>query len=322
MTLLFGLVIRSAGLLANSKLSTKCFHMDMLDHTLDSSQDKDGDGSLGEDKEIITAQSLTIVDEDGSLGSGEDQAAVAELTHTQGLLDAADEDVQYQFRSGEGTVTYRVVQVAGGGGGDSVDTLPQIVSTSQAFSTPSAGVQQGVQAVLTTSPINGQFYVIGSPQDVFGTQNSRSLTPRTGIQIESSRGGVSRDDRRRATHNEVERRRRDKINNWIIKLSKIIPDCSAESAKSGQETCRDGKKSLERQSKGVILAKACEYIVELRSSNQQLAECLKDNEHLTMDMELIRQQNEELKRENALLRAQLSQNGIILPPELNNQSVS
>jgi hypothetical protein len=43
-----------------------------------------------------------------------------------------------------------------------------------------------------------------------------------------------RDDRRRATHNEVERRRRDKINNWIVKLSKIIPDCTAESAKTGQ----------------------------------------------------------------------------------------
>jgi hypothetical protein len=42
------------------------------------------------------------VEEDGSLGSGEDQAAVAELAHTQGLLDAGDDDVQYQFRSGEG----------------------------------------------------------------------------------------------------------------------------------------------------------------------------------------------------------------------------
>jgi hypothetical protein len=27
---------------------------------------------------------------------------VAELAHTQGLLDAGDDDVQYQFRSGEG----------------------------------------------------------------------------------------------------------------------------------------------------------------------------------------------------------------------------
>lgn len=38
---------------------------------------------------------------------------------------------------------------------------------------------------------------------------------------------LQRDERRRATHNEVERRRRDKINNWIAKLSKIIPDCSS-----------------------------------------------------------------------------------------------
>lgn len=44
-----------------------------------------------------------------------------------------------------------------------------------------------------------------------------------------------RDDRRRATHNEVERRRRDKINNWIMKLSKIIPDCSQDTGK-GFET--------------------------------------------------------------------------------------
>lgn len=76
------------------------------------------------------------------------------------------------------------------------------------------------------------------------------------------------------------------------------------------------------QSKGGILAKACEYIVELRSSNQRLAECLKDNERLTMDMEIIQRQNEELKRDNSLLRAQLSQHGIIPPPDLSNPTVS
>lgn len=31
----------------------------------------------------------------------------------------------------------------------------------------------------------------------------------------------------------VERRRRDKINNWIVTLSKIIPDCSMDSTKTG-----------------------------------------------------------------------------------------
>lgn len=45
-----------------------------------------------------------------------------------------------------------------------------------------------------------------------------------------------RDDRRRATHNEVERRRRDKINNWILKLSKIIPECKQDSSKGNFES--------------------------------------------------------------------------------------
>ncbi|XP_046383243.1 upstream stimulatory factor 2 isoform X5 [Ischnura elegans] len=281
--------------------------MDMLDQALESSQDKDGDSShddagLG-DKEVLAAQNLTIVEEDGSLGSagdltsgdvGEDQAAVAGLSHAQGLLDASG-NVQYQFRTDSGqaaTVTYRVVQVASPG--DSTEVLPQIVSSSSGFSSPSP---QGVQAVLT-SPINGQFYVIGSPQDVFGTPSQRSLAPRAG-QLESR--GSSRDERRRATHNEVERRRRDKINHWIVKLSKIIPECAPDHAKQGQ-------------SKGGILAKACEYIMELRNSNQRLGECIKENERLTMDVEMLRQQGEELRRENILLRAHLEQNGI-LPPE-------
>jgi len=37
-----------------------------------------------------------------------------------------------------------------------------------------------------------------------------------------------RDAKRRLTHNEVERRRRDKINQWIMYMSKIIPDCAEE----------------------------------------------------------------------------------------------
>nr|1AN4_A Chain A, PROTEIN (UPSTREAM STIMULATORY FACTOR) [Homo sapiens]1AN4_B Chain B, PROTEIN (UPSTREAM STIMULATORY FACTOR) [Homo sapiens] len=64
------------------------------------------------------------------------------------------------------------------------------------------------------------------------------------------------DEKRRAQHNEVERRRRDKINNWIVQLSKIIPDSSMESTKSGQ-------------SKGGILSKASDYIQELRQSNHR-----------------------------------------------------
>ena len=42
---------------------------------------------------------------------------------------------------------------------------------------------------------------------------------------------VVRDERKRANHNEVERRRRDTINKWIFELSKIIPDCSNDHLK-------------------------------------------------------------------------------------------
>lgn len=32
----------------------------------------------------------------------------------------------------------------------------------------------------------------------------------------------------------VERRRRDKINGWISKLAKVVPDCACDQTKAGQ----------------------------------------------------------------------------------------
>lgn len=55
-----------------------------------------------------------------------------------------------------------------------------------------------------------------------------------------------RDDRRRATHNEVERRRRDKINNWIAKLGKIIPECNGTTS-NGANGEAAGKANYETQ---------------------------------------------------------------------------
>lgn len=95
----------------------------------------------------------------------------------------------------------------------------------------------------------------------------------------------------------MERRRRDKINNWIVQLSKIIPDCSMESTKSGQ-------------SKGGILSKACDYIQELRQSNHRLSEELQGLDQLQLDNDVLRQQVEDLKNKNLLLRAQLRHHGL------------
>lgn len=116
----------------------------------------------------------------------------------------------------------------------------------------------------------------------------------------------SRDERRRATHNEVERRRRDKINNWIVTLSKIVPDCVIEASNAKGNLTQ----TLNAQSKGGVLAKTVEYISELKMVNSRMAEQLKENENVNMDVEILRQQLDELKSENAVLRNTLVQHGI------------
>lgn len=177
---------------------------------------------------------------------------------------------------------------------------------------PAATVSDGtatavsVQAAAdpTLTQAGGQFYVMMSPPDVLQTATPRTIAPRTHTYTTKMEGArAPRDERRRAQHNEVERRRRDKINNWIVTLSKIIPDCNMDNTKSGAVSTTLG-------SKGGILSKACDYIRELRQNNQRLQESFKEVERVQLDNELLRQQIEDLKNDNALLRAQLQQHGI------------
>lgn len=96
------------------------------------------------DSKSMLAQNLTIVEE-GSLGSGgEDQNAVDHLSPQTLLETNNDSEVQYSFRSPDGTVTYRVLQVEEG-----MDSLPQFVA-SPALS------NSGVQQVLT-GQLNGKY---------------------------------------------------------------------------------------------------------------------------------------------------------------------
>nr|XP_017518897.1 upstream stimulatory factor 2 isoform X3 [Manis javanica] len=276
--------------------------------------------------------------QEGGDGPGaEEQTAVAIASVQQAAF--GDHNIQYQFRTENngGQVTYRVVQVTDGqldGQGDTAGAV-SVVSTA-AF----AGGQQAVTQAVIQNPFSnggspaaeavsgearfayfpassvgdttavsvqttdqslqagGQFYVMMTPQDVLQTGSQRTIAPRThpySPKIDGTR--TPRDERRRAQHNEVERRRRDKINNWIVQLSKIIPDCNADNSKTGA-------------SKGGILSKACDYIRELRQTNQRMQETFKEAERLQMDNELLRQQIEELKNENAVLRAQLQQHNL------------
>ncbi|KAM9807028.1 upstream stimulatory factor 2 isoform X3 [Syngnathus typhle] len=303
--------------------------MDMLEQSLDdASQDK-------QDEEVQAS--------DGKYGTGDEQTAVT----IQEATAFGDHNIQYQFRTDGGQVTYRVVQVTDQNlegrddAGEAVSVVsaaafsgaPQAIAQAvihNPFSNggspagesaggearfayfPAATVSDGavsVQAAAdpTLTQAGGQFYVMMTPPDVIQTGATRNIAPRTQpfpAKMDGPR--TPRDERRRAQHNEVERRRRDKINNWIVTLSKIIPDCNMESTKTGA-------------SKGGILSKACDYIRELRQGNQRLQDSLKEVERIQVDNELCRQQIEELKNENALLRAQLQQHGIEMVGETSPQ---
>ncbi|XP_022109361.1 upstream stimulatory factor 2-like isoform X2 [Acanthaster planci] len=294
--------------------------MDMLEQALEPSGQEKSDQELqGKD--------------DGEIGSGsEDTTVIASST------PFGTENIHYQFRTdsnGQSQVTYRVVQVDPDAtnstsavnvvtttsfpqGGQAVTQVIQspfsngesptsdapagetrftYFPTSAVVTDPSIITQQAEASLANASASGGQFYVMMSPQDVLQGAAQRTIAPRTHTftpKIDGAR--TARDDRRRATHNEVERRRRDKINNWIVKLSKLVPECAADQGKS--------------QSKGGILSKTCDYIIDLRTSNARMAETVKEHERISVDNELLRQQVEELKNENTLLRAQLQQHGI------------
>ncbi|XP_075049305.1 upstream stimulatory factor 1 isoform X6 [Mixophyes fleayi] len=286
----------------------------------------------------------TVRVQEGAVATGEDPTSVA-IASIQSAATFSDPGVKYVFRTDSGgtQVMYRVIQVAEGQldgqteGSGAISGFPAAQSMTQAviqgaFTSDDTGendvsatethytyfpavadtstsvgggatattvvTTQNSEALLGQAASTGQFFVMMSPQDVLQGGAQRSIAPRTHPYSPKSDGPrTTRDEKRRAQHNEVERRRRDKINNWIVQLSKIIPDCSMENTKSGQ-------------SKGGILSKACDYIQELRQGNMRLSDELQNLEQLQMDNELLRQQVEDLKNKNLILRAQLRHHGV------------
>lgn len=302
--------------------------MDMLDTSLDvASQDKSSDPGEQDDQ----------VNNYSQMEDSKHQMYTTDVSGDQGGLAGVSagitidpSTVQYQLRpDGAGAqITYRVVQVAADGSGEVVaspfstgsqgiqaviqtpfngtNNGSQGVDTKLAAYFPSTGAGDAGQdnTTIAQTASSGQFYVMMSPSEVLHGGVQRNLAPRSnyGSKPDGSGRVGGRDERRRQTHNEVERRRRDKINNWILALAKIVPDCVTDQCKQGQ---------VSNQSKGGILAKTVDYIEELRANSIRLTDSLKDMERLQVDNELLRNQYEELKNENAVLRAQLQQHGII-----------
>lgn len=279
--------------------------MDSLDQALESSQDKTNDSNASDDVQLTGhAEGMAASYEVGDcFSTGQVTYRVVQVT--QDGSEATAQVVSTGFPPGA-QVAQAVIQAPFSNGG-SPTSDNQSETRFTYFPSASSGEgavtsQADVSTATAIGPVTaagGQFYVMMSPQDVL--QGQRNIAPRTGF-TPKIEGRSTRDDRRRATHNEVERRRRDKINNWIVHLSKLVPECS-----------QDHKQGQVNASKGGILAKACEYIQELRTANARMAESLKETERISVDCDLHRQQCEELKQENSILRAALQQHGIVIP---------
>ncbi|XP_055751995.1 upstream stimulatory factor 1-like isoform X4 [Salvelinus fontinalis] len=291
----------------------------------------------GQQKSPDPDESAHVIEE-GAVATADDPSA-AIATIQSAATFSSENPIKYLFKTegAGGQVTYRVIQVSDGqleaqsDGATAVSVLTGFPAATQpvtqalysqseglegdgtethytyypatiADAAPGAMVTSVVQASdthLSQSTPTGQLYVMMSPQEVLTGANQRSIAPRTQpYNTKSEVPRTSRDDKRRAQHNEVERRRRDKINNWIVTLSKTIPDCNIDPTKSGQ-------------SKGGILSKACDYIQELRQNNLRLGDDLSTLDRLRMDNQLLRQEVEDWKSKNQILRNQMRQNGIV-----------
>ncbi|XP_014785091.1 upstream stimulatory factor 2 [Octopus bimaculoides] len=282
--------------------------MDSLDQALESSQDKTNDSNGSDDVQLTGhAEGMTGSYEVGDcFSTGQVTYRVVQVTQ-----DGSEATAQVVSTTGfpaGAQVAQAVIQTPFSNGGSptpesQAETRFTYFPTSGSTGESAVASPAEVPTATAIGPVTaagGQFYVMMSPQDVL--QSQRNIAPRTNYSPKLD-GRSTRDDRRRATHNEVERRRRDKINNWIVHLSKLVPECAQDHSKQGQVSA----------SKGGILAKACEYIQELRTANARMADSLKETERISVDCDLHRQQCEELKQENSILRATLQQHGIVIP---------
>ncbi|XP_064400589.1 upstream stimulatory factor 2-like [Halichondria panicea] len=111
---------------------------------------------------------------------------------------------------------------------------------------------------------------------------------------------ANREAQRKATYNEVERRRRDRINEFIKVLAQIVPACQKIDATTG---------SIVRYvySKGTVLDKTVDYLKELVFQNKQLTASAKIAEKSTNALAMNQNQIQVLEKENAFLRAQIIQ---------------
>ncbi|XP_058826110.1 upstream stimulatory factor 2-like isoform X2 [Topomyia yanbarensis] len=213
------------------------------------------------------------------------------------LGDFSHIDDELQFVKNDGMLALRLIQVA-----DSLDS-PNFLTGSPANSYPT----------LTNSssdPNQCSFFVIKKNNDNVKqsrpTVNISRTGPRSASDCPSDTNlNRKRDDRRRANHNEIERRRRDKINNWIHELNKIIPAEHMNSPPQDPQANKQNGGTGDNLSKGGILAKACEYITRLKDTSDKLTECLAEKDQILLENLQLKESINQLLTENKRLQSEL-----------------
>jgi len=119
--------------------------------------------------------------------------------------------------------------------------------------------------------------------------------PETGGQQGQHEEGRTYTTKRKVSHNEVEKRRRDKINQWITKLARMLPDDEMD------ETPR------QLQSKGGILSKTVDFIAQLKNANVAMCSTI---DLLKEENNGLRRDINETRTENAELRQRLNRAGL------------
>ncbi|XP_050668544.1 upstream stimulatory factor 2 isoform X2 [Leptidea sinapis] len=237
--------------------------LDVQDNSLDNSNDKE--------------QYLGIV---APYSSADCESSGLE-THTfYDNTEEEDNNSSYSYRDLSGGLTYKLVQMT-----PENSTITSISPEPPSHLVPS-----------------GDYYVISNAADVFGGSVSKKVIRRQPLKAKAVTA-KKRDDKRRATHNEVERRRRDKINSWISKIAGMVPN-------SGHP---------DSASKGGILAKACDYITELTDKQKKLEKLEMDNDKLVMEVLRLNQELVELRKENSIMRTQLNDNNSVVSNAQNQR---
>ncbi|CAH8641330.1 unnamed protein product [Schistosoma rodhaini] len=137
---------------------------------------------------------------------------------------------------------------------------------------------------------------------ILNTSNNRSEQVKGSATYLEHLNPESKDIRRRVSHNEVERRRRDRINTWISELYKLLPP--------------DEQTKSQYQSKGIVLKRVCEYFQNVDSMLKAANSAV---EQIRVENSILRQRVHELQQENQLLSASLQLGAVAAAAHLKNR---